>query len=68
MSAYEFLSPESFVAKSLLDGSLIEDLSFEKTASSKNVFGKLSKNIAALARISHRNANAGAPFAAHYAA
>lgn len=68
MSAYEFLSPESFVAKSLLDGSLIEDLSFEKSATSKNVFGKLARDIAAIARLSHRNASVGAPFAAHYAA
>ena len=68
MSAYEFMSPESFVAKSLLDGSLIEDLSFEKSASSKKVLGKLVKDIAAIARISRRNASVGAPFAAHFAA
>jgi hypothetical protein len=60
MSAYEFLSPESFVAASLLDGSLIEDLNIEKPSTSG--FGKIVKDVAAVARLSRRNASVGAMF------
>lgn len=60
MSTY-FLSPESIIAG--VDGSLFE-LSNE-AGSKRLTFGKLVKDIAAIARISRRNASVGGLFAAH---